>query len=136
MTASRYPHLFATLGEAANELPDDIAQALETTLTATQDTPSPGAITLLGCLQRIRQGDAADGQPWPRKGHTPGQCLALARANRANVGLTFLLELLHAAERARVEGDESQHIGNGARDELLLACRGLSEYVDLQLHAA
>ena len=133
---SRYPHLFATLGEAANELPDEIARALETTLTATQASPSTRAITLLGCLQRIRQGDAADGQPWPRKGQSPEQGRALARANRANVGLTFLLELLHATERARIDGDESQHIGDGARDELLLACRGLSEYVDLQLHAA
>ncbi len=72
MTTSRYPHLFATLGEAANELPDAIAQALETTLTATQDTPSPGAITLLGCLQRIRQGDTLMASPGPARGTRRG----------------------------------------------------------------
>jgi len=32
MSAHRYPFLFATLGEAANQLPDEIAQPLETTL--------------------------------------------------------------------------------------------------------
>jgi len=86
MTTSHYPHLSATLGEAATRLPDDLAR------------------TLLHCLQHIRQGDAADGQPWPGKGCTPGQRLALARIDRANAGLTFLLELLHATERVRVDG--------------------------------
>ncbi len=44
MSASTYPYLFATLGEAAHQLPDDIARALETTLTATQAANSPGAL--------------------------------------------------------------------------------------------
>lgn len=68
MSASTYPNLFATLGEAARQLRDDIARALETTLTATQAANAPGGPTLLDCLQRIRQVEAADGQPWPHKG--------------------------------------------------------------------
>ena len=43
---------------------------------------------------------------------------------------------LHAAERVRVDGDEAQQLGDDAREGLLLACRGLSEYVDVQLRVA
>ncbi|MDA5337518.1 hypothetical protein LRM36_03725 [Stenotrophomonas maltophilia] len=135
MTASPYPHLFATLGEAATRLPDDLARTLEDTFVALQTGHSPGAITLQACLQYIRQGDAADGQPWPGTNRTPGQRLALARIDRANAGLSFLLELLHATERVRVDGDIDQHMDDGAREGLLLACRGLAEYVDVQLRA-
>ena len=130
-----YPHLFATLGEAATRLPDDLARTLEDTFVALQSGNSAGAITLQACLQHIRQGDAADGQPWPGNNRTPGQRLALARIDRANAGLSFLLELLHATERVRVDGDIDQHMDDGAR-EGLLACRGLAEYVDVQLRAA
>jgi len=131
MSTTRYPYLFATLGEAANALPDELARPLETTLAAHQE-----GITLLGSLQRIRQVDAADGQPLQRNGRSAGQCMALARIHRANAGLTVLLELLHASERVRVDGDDAQQIGNDVREGLLLACRGLSEYVDVQVQAA
>jgi len=133
MSTTRYPYLFATLGEAANALPDELAQPLETTLAAQQ---TDDGITLLGSLRRIRQVEAADGQPLQRNGRSAGQCMALARINRANAGLTVLLELLHASERVRVDGDEAQQVGNDVREGLLLACRGLSEYVDVQVHAA
>ncbi|PTA73180.1 MULTISPECIES: hypothetical protein [unclassified Stenotrophomonas] len=136
MTHPTYPHLFATLGDAATRLPDDLARTLERTFEALQEGQPPGSITLLACLQHIRQGDAADGRPWPGNGRTPGQRLALARIDRANAGLTFLLELLHATERVRVDGEASQEMGDGAREGLLLACRGLTEYVDVQLHTA
>jgi len=131
MSTTRYPYLFATLGEAANTLPDELARPLETTLSAQQE-----GVTLLGSLQRIRQVEAADGQPLRRKGRSTAQCMALARINRANAGLTVLLELLHASERVREDGDEAQQIGNDVREGLLLACRGLSEYVDEQVQAA
>ncbi|WP_164281328.1 hypothetical protein [Stenotrophomonas indicatrix] len=49
MSASTYPYLFATLGEAAHQLPHDIAPALEATLTATQAANAPGGPTLLAC---------------------------------------------------------------------------------------
>lgn len=132
MTASQYPYLFATLGEAANQLPEAVARALETTLTATQ-VNAPSSTTLLGCLQRIRKVEAADGQPWPTKGHTPGQSMAMARIDRANSGLTLLLEVLHATERVRVDGDADQQIGEDVREGLLLACRGLAEYMEVQV---
>jgi len=133
MSTTRYPYLFATLGEAANTLPDELAQPLETTLSAQQ---SGEGVTLLGSLQRIRQVEGADGQPLQRKGRNTAQCMALARINRANAGLTVLLELLHASERVREDGDEAQQIGNDVREGLLLACRGLSEYVDEQVQVA
>lgn len=136
MTTSHYPHLFATLGEAANQLPDDIARTLETTLTATQAADDPDGITLLGCLRHIRRVEAADGQPWPDTTRPLGQRMALSRIDRANAGLTFLLELLHATERVRVDGNSEQQVGDDAREGLLLACRGLSEYVDVQLRVA
>ncbi|MNS98434.1 hypothetical protein D3C72_1328010 [compost metagenome] len=132
MTASQYPYLFATLGEAANQLPEAVARALETTLTATQ-VNAPSSTTLLGCLQRIRKVEAADGQPWPTKGHTPGQRMAMARIDRANSGPTLLLEILHATERVRVDGDADQQIGEDVREGLLLACRGLAEYMEVQV---
>ena len=133
MSATRYPYLFATLGEAANALPDELAQPLEVTLAAQQ---SDDGITLLDSLRRIRQVEAADGQPLQRSGRSEGQCMALARINRANAGLIVLLELLHASERVRVDGDEAQQVGNDVREGLLQACRGLSEYVDVQVQAA
>ena len=39
-----------------------------------------------------------------------GQCMALARIDRANAGQTFLLELLHAIEHTRVDGDEAEQV--------------------------
>lgn len=54
MSASTYPYLFATLGEAARQLPHDIAPALEATLTATQAANAPGGPTLLDCLLACR----------------------------------------------------------------------------------
>ena len=136
MTVAQYPYLFATLGDAINQLPDSIARTLESTLAVTHAADAPGSTTLLGCLQRIRQAEAADGQPWPGKAHTPGQRMALARIDRANAGLTLLLELLHATERVRVDGEIAQQVGDDVREGLLLACRGLAEYVDVQLQAA
>nr|WP_082587923.1 hypothetical protein [Stenotrophomonas geniculata] len=91
---------------------------------------------LLGCLQRIHHVEAADGRPWPCKGRNQGQGIAMARIDRANAGLTLLLELLHAIERVRVDGDERQQVGDEVREGLLLACRGLAEYLDVQLRAA
>ena len=134
MSAPDYPYLTATLGDAAERLPPELAQPLEAAFAAAVDVPYP--ITLQGCLQRIRSGDGADGQPWRGPALTPGQGMAMARADRAAAGLTTLLEMFHAAERVRVDGDDGQQIGDGTREGLLLACRGLADYVELQLHAA
>ncbi|WP_421680660.1 hypothetical protein [Stenotrophomonas bentonitica] len=66
MTPSLYPYLFATLGDAVERLPDDLAKALETTLGSTMRAHADEG--MLGCLQRIRHVDATDGQPWLDKG--------------------------------------------------------------------
>ena len=60
----------------------------------------------------------------------------MARIDRANAGLSLLLELLHTIERVRVDGDADQQVGDDVREGLLLACRGLAEYVDVQLQVA
>lgn len=135
MTKSKYPHLFATLGEATARLPNDLARILEDAFVSLKDGDDSNPVSLRACLRHIRQGDAADGQP-RANGRTPAQRLALARIHRANAGLTFLLELLHATERVRVDGEVNHWMGDGEREGLLLACRGLSEYVDVQVQAA
>ncbi|MDV3435172.1 hypothetical protein R1H25_06860 [Stenotrophomonas sp. C2852] len=136
MSARHYPFLFATLGEAAQQLPDELARTLETTLASLQAESAHGGPTLLSALRDIHAVDAADGQPWPVHGRTQSQRWALSRIDRANAGLTFLLELLQASERVRVDGEESQFLGDNGREALLLASRGLCEYVGLQVHAA
>jgi len=60
----------------------------------------------------------------------------MARIDRANAGLSLLLERLHTIERVRVDGDAAQQVGDDVREGLLLACRGLAEYVDVQLRVA
>ncbi|MCH6043821.1 hypothetical protein MMA53_24730, partial [Salmonella enterica] len=81
---------------------------------AANEAPAP--INLRSCLQRIRAGDAADGQPWTGSASTPGQAVAAARRDRAAVGLVSLLELYHATERVRVDGEEKDDIGDGTRE--------------------
>lgn len=134
MSNAHHPYLTATLGEAALRLPPELAQPLEAAFAAANEAPAP--ISLPSCLQRIRVGDAADGQPWQGPASTPGHAVAAARRDRAAVGLVSLLELYHAAERVRVDGEEKDDIGDGAREGLMLACRGLAEYVALQVRGA
>jgi hypothetical protein len=131
MSRPYHPYLTATLGEAALRLPPELAQPLEAAFAAANEAPV--SINLPSCLQRIRAGDAADGQPWAGPASTPGQAVAAARRDRAAVGLVSLLELYHAAERVRVDGEEKDDIGDGTREGLMLACRGLAEYVALQV---
>ncbi|AWH19989.1 hypothetical protein [Stenotrophomonas sp. ZAC14D2_NAIMI4_6] len=134
MTRPPHPFLTATLGDAAAQLPPELARPLEAAFAAANEVPDP--LTLPACLQRLRAGEAADGQPWRRPVCSPAQGQALARADRANTGLTTVLELLHAAERVRVDGATKDDIGDATREGLLLACRGLAEYVGQQLQAA
>ena len=130
MSKSRHPYLTATLGDAATQLPPDLAQPLEDAFAAANEVPC--TITLRSCLLNIAVGDAADGQPWPLPTRTPGQAVDNARRDRSAAGLVALLELYHANERVRVDGEEKDDIGDGAREGLMLACRGLAEYVALQ----
>lgn len=134
MSKTLYPYLTATLGDAALHLPLELAQPLEAAFAAANDAPAP--INLPVCLRRIQAGDAADGQPWQGPSSTPGHAVAAARRDRAAVGLVSLLELYHANERVRVDGEEKDDIGDGVRERLMLACRGLAEYVALQVQGA
>lgn len=134
MPKTHHPYLTATLGEAALRLPPELAQPLEAAFAAANDAPAP--INLPACLRHIQAGDAADGQPWQGSSSTPGQAVAAARRDRAAACLVSLLELYHAAERVRVDGEEKDDIGDGAREGLMPACRGLAEYVALQVGAA
>ena len=121
MSRTNHPYLTATLGEAALRLPPELAQPLEAAFAAANEAPA--SIDLPSCLQRIRAGDAADGQPWTGPASTPGQRWP-PHADRAAVGLVSLLELYHAAERVRVDGEEKDDIGDGTREGLMLDCRG------------
>ena len=133
MSQSRHPYLTATLGDAVERLPPELAQPLEAAFAAANEAPCP--ITLRSCLQQIAAGDTADGQPWHGPSRTPGEAVANARRDRAATGLVSLLELYHSTERVRVDGEEKDDIGDGSREGLMLACRGLAEYVALQSRA-
>ena len=98
-------------------------------------TVAPSPVPLPACLRRSQAGDAADGQPWQGPSSTPGHAVAAARRDRAAVGLVSLLELYHANERVRVDGEEKDDIGDGVREGLMLACRGLAEYAALQVRS-
>ena len=130
MSKSRHPYLTATLGDAALQLPPELVQPLEAAFAAANEAPSP--ITLRNCLYTIALGDAADGQPPSGPVNGTGTATAAARRDRSAAGLVALLELYHANERVRVDGEENEDIGDGAREGLMLACRGLAEYVALQ----
>lgn len=93
------------------------------------ENPSPDLSTLLGCLDRIRMGETADGQPWPEPHLSLGRRMALARVDRAATALLTVAELLHAAERCRAMATPDRHLGEGVVDGLLLACRSLAELV-------
>ena len=77
---------------------------------ATAPGPSPAGVPAVHPPGRCRRWP-----PWPGSNRTPGQRLALARIDRANAGLSFLLELLHATERARGRGYRPAD-GDGARE--------------------
>lgn len=93
------------------------------------DNPTPDLSTFWGCLKRIRDGDGADSLPWPETDLPPGRDQAMARAERAAVGMLTVAEMLHAAERCRSMATPDRHLDEGVVDGLLFACRGLAELV-------
>lgn len=92
-------------------------------------TPPPELATFEGCLKRIRDGEGADGLLWPESGLPAGREIALARVERAAVGMLTVLEMLHAAERCRSVATPEKHLDEGVVDGLFFACRGLAELV-------
>lgn len=93
------------------------------------DNPAPELSTFLGCLERIRAGEGADGQPWPDTSLPAGRRMALSRVERAAVGMLTVLELLHAADRCRSMATPNRHLDDGVVEGLFFACRGLAELV-------
>lgn len=93
------------------------------------DNPAPDLSTFWGCLKHIRDGDGADGLPWPETDLPPDRDQAMARAERAAVGMLTVAEMLHAAERCRSMATSDRHLDEGVIDGLFFACRGLAELV-------
>ena len=117
--SSLHPRLHALIGDIASDVPDDIAREIECALR--DASPATDQSLFLAQLQAIRIGDAEDGQTCAAQMLT-APCVAL--------------ELLHADERARVQGQPHEHLGDGHRDGLLFAARQLAQRVRVELHDA
>lgn len=117
----RHPRLHALIGEVAVAIPDDVAREIECALHE-HDLPAAKP-AFFACLDAVRQGDAADGQPWRTRA---AEAADLASLSRSLSGLTTLLELLHAAERARVDGGEHEQMGEFYIDGLMVAARQIA----------
>ncbi|MEG0191961.1 MAG: hypothetical protein RR831_00620 [Stenotrophomonas sp.] len=118
-TASR-PRLHALIGDLASNVPEDLAREIECALNE-QNLPIQSP-TFFACLDAIRHADGEDGQPCTS--------LALGASNHASLrrsmsGLTTLLDLLQAADRARYEGGADEQLGAFHTDGLIVAARQL-----------
>ena len=106
-------------------------QAPYATSDSVNDDENPGTdlSTFLGCLKRIRDGEGADGMLWPDSDLPLGRQMALARVERAAIGLMTVTEMLHAAERCRLVATPDRHLDEGVVEGLFFACRGLADLV-------
>ncbi|MBH1587269.1 hypothetical protein I5T82_01265 [Stenotrophomonas maltophilia] len=118
-TAS-HPRLHALIGDLANDVPDDLAREIECALNE-QNLPVQ-ASTFFTCLDAIRQGDGADGQPCHTRRIGADNHASLSRSL---AGLSALLDLLQAADRARVEGGPEEQLCSFHTDGLIVAARQL-----------
>ncbi len=118
-TAS-HPRLHALIGDIAKDVPEDLAREIECALKE-QNLPVQ-ASTFFACLDAICQGDGADGQPCHARRIGAGSHASLSRSL---AGLTALLDLLQAADRARVEGVPEEQLGSFHTDGLIVAARQL-----------
>ena len=106
-----HPRLHALIGDIASDVPDDIAREIECALR--DASPAADQPLFLAQLQAIRIGDAEDGQT------CAAQILSapsVASISRSLAALATALDLLHADERARVQGQPPEHLGDGHRD--------------------
>lgn len=129
--SSLHPRLHALIGDIASDVPDDIAREIECALR--DASPATDQSLFLAQLQAIRIGDAEDGQTCAAQMLT-APCVA--SISRSLAALATALELLHADERARVQGQPHEHLGDGHRDGLLFAARQLAQRVRVELHDA
>ena len=129
--SSLHARLHALIGDIASDVPDDIAREIECALR--DASPAADQSVFLAHLQAIRIGDAEDGQACDAQ-MLSAPCVA--SISRSLAALATALELLHADERARVQGQPHEHLGDGHRDGLLFAARQLAERVRVELHDA
>ncbi|WP_329765852.1 hypothetical protein [Stenotrophomonas geniculata] len=115
-----HPRLFALIGDIAADVPEGVAREIECALHE-QNLPvqSPAFFT---CLNAINRADGDDGQPC--------SSLTLCASNHASLrrslsGLSALLDLLQAGDRARAEGGSDQQLGAFHTDGLIVAARQL-----------
>ncbi|WP_409460102.1 hypothetical protein ACK1O1_11100 [Stenotrophomonas maltophilia] len=120
MNENDFPHLHAYRGPANADEP------------AVPPAPTD-ATTFIANLNRIGDGAAADGQPWPERYLLPGRRLALADADGALAGLRVVHEILLAAERTRQNGEPDQYVGDRIMEGLKLACLALGAQAVVRL---
>lgn len=131
MTArTSHPRLHALMGDAAFDVDGDLAHDLETALQA-QSLPRPRP-AFFNNLDAIRLGDCVDGQPSDtrQRARTPYENASMSRTVG---GLMVVLELLHAAERTRVEGEDDGQVEDYLIDGMVLAARQLALLVQTGL---
>ncbi len=121
-----YPNLRRLVGESADQLPADIAERIEDVLAEPSDL-------LPALMARMDGRDNADGQTRKGTGLTPSQAVTLASLSRTLAGLNALIQMLHAAEAARVQGSTGQQLPPDVVEGLLLAARELARYARQQL---
>ena len=116
-----HPRLHALIGDVATSVPEDLAHEIECAL-AEQLLP-PSRPTFLSCLDAIRAGDDKAGRVC-----TPQALSAtgFGSLDRSLAALNAVLDLLHAAERARLAGDPQDQLGDFHRDGLIVAARQIA----------
>lgn len=116
-----HPRLHALIGDIASDVPEDLAREIECALAERQLPPPRPAF--LSCLETIRTGDDQAGRAC-----TPQTLSAagFASLDRSLAALNAVLDLLHAAERARAEGDPQDPLGDFHRDGLIIAARQIA----------
>ncbi|WP_025874067.1 hypothetical protein [Stenotrophomonas indicatrix] len=118
--AAIHPHLHALIGDIAADVPEGLAREIECALNE-QNLPAQSA-TFFTCLNSINHADGDDGQP----------CISLtlgasnhASLRRSLSGLSALLDLLQAADRARNDGGPDEQLGAFHIEGLIVAARQL-----------
>ncbi|HDS1300822.1 MULTISPECIES: hypothetical protein [Stenotrophomonas maltophilia group] len=115
-----HPRLHALIGNIATDVPEDLAHEIECALQE-QNLPMQSP-AFFACLNAISCADGDDGQPC--------RSLTLGASNHASLrrsmsGLSAVLDLLQAADRARAEAGPEEQLGAFHTDGLIVAARQL-----------
>lgn len=123
-----HPRLLALIGDIASDVPEDLAREIECALKE-QQTPSSQPM-FFTFLDAVRKGDGEDGQPCTTQTLNAQTIASLGRSLSA---LITMLELLHAAEHARLDGSADEQIGDFHRNGLLLTARQIAHAAQIGL---